>query len=264
MVGSIILIGFMYGPSVTWSFNAGGNILSSPAVANVIDTLLGSEVVLAKCGQTVYCLSSTGTLLWQRAFPGCMIHTSPFIANLGASGDPAIIIGTNYSSNNGLYCLNNDGSIRWSFPTGANHCCSAPVVANIDTVGPPEVIFGCTDGYLRCLDNNGNLKWSFLCDESIDGEAPAVANIDATGTPEVIVNTDSILYCINSTGSLIWKSAFPQNVGEYGRTNGVSPSIADVDLDGNAEIIVGGICYENNGVLRWHYPCAKIFLQNKT
>jgi hypothetical protein len=75
-----------------------------------------------------------------------------------------------------------------------------------------------------------------------------------TGTPEVIVNSDIRLYCLNSDGSLRWSVYFPQNVGSYGRANGVSPSIADVDLDGDPEIIVGGICYEHTGTLRWYYP----------
>lgn len=88
---------------------------------------------------------------------------------------------------------------NWAILDGWNRS-SSPVIADIDADGVNEVVFGHQDGYLRAYEGNGSLKW-------------AVAAIPGTGPG---CNAQS----------------FPSSIDS-------SPTVADLDRDGNPEIIVG-------------------------
>jgi hypothetical protein len=234
---------------VSWTHNTGSLVLSSLSVADVDLTSAGSEIIVtATIVHQIQCLSCTGNLLWSYALDD-ESWVAPMIANLGAAGDPAIIVGTPFGDK--VYCLNHDGTLRWSVVLGSN-VCSSPLVANIDTLLAPEIIVGCTDGKLYCLDNNGATNWSFYCG-NIKGHSPAVANVDGIGTPEVIFTVDNKLYCLNHDGTLRWEVTIPRSNSALTRSGGASPSIADIDSDGDPEIVIGDMCFEADGTLRWHY-----------
>ena len=237
-------------PSIKWSYLVpdGSCVCVSPAIADVDPASPGCEIIFASCfpGRHVYCLSSNGSLLWSFNTGGG-VYSSPIIANLGATGDPAIIV---VNETGKAYCLNNDGALRWSFPavTGFGACHSA-MVANIDTIGPPEVIVS-SDSYVYCLNNDGTEKWKVSLPSVHSGNSPAVANIDEVGTPEILLSTRDSLYCLNSDGTIRWASYVSNGVWGGDAT---SPSICDIDLDGDAEVVFGDWCFEADGTLRWHY-----------
>lgn len=94
-----------------------------------------------------------------------------------------------------------------------------------------------TDGRVYALDGDTNDPlWSFT--EPLASEPPSVGDVDNDGTKEVIVGShDLYLYSINSkTGVKNWKYLINNQTDAYGPWRSV---IADVNLDGNKEIVFG-------------------------
>ncbi len=245
-------------PSIKWSYLApdGGWVCVSPAIADIDPVSPGSEIIFATGGcpippSHVYCLSSNGNLLWSFNTEDD-IYSSPIIANLGIPGDPAIII---TDLNAKIYCLNNDGTFRWSFSGIGSSVCSSTIVANIDTIGPPEIIIS-SDSFIYCLNNDGTEKWKVSLPNIHPGNSPAVANIDKLGTPEILFSTVDSLYCLNGDGTIGWTSYHDSTFIQP--CCGISPSIGDVDMDGDPEVVFGDWCFEANGTLKWHYGLFSI------
>ncbi|MCK4329011.1 PQQ-binding-like beta-propeller repeat protein [candidate division WOR-3 bacterium] len=241
-------------PSVAWHFNTGADIRCSPVVANIDDKHPGSEIVIGNINGEVFCLSSEGSLIWNESFGSDYFLFCPTIADIDDDETPEVLIYSKTANGQGcVFCLNNDGSERWRFNTYNYRNWSGLTVANIDNLGNPEILVGSSDGNLYCLNSNGNTVWTYSTGGCIT--VPSVANIDGLETPEVIFgNMDEKLRCLDSKGNLKWETylGFP--------TRGGGTAIADVDLDGEPEIIVNtnvysGIsyiwCIKNNGGMKW-------------
>ena len=89
----------------------------------------------------------------------------------------------------------------WTFELPGWNRSSSPVIADIDGDGQNEIVFGHQDGKLRAYEGDGTLKWMA---EAIPGLDPSVCNSQSSGS------------AIDS-----------------------SPAVADIDGDGNAEVLVG-------------------------
>jgi outer membrane protein assembly factor BamB len=133
-----------------------------------------------------------------------------------------------------------DWDVLWKFQTLGN-VIATPAIGDVDNDDQNEVVIGSKDNKLYCLaGNTGNLEWSFTTGNQITGSA-GLADFDNDGDLEVVVGSyDFNVYFIdgdeNSNGII--------DVSEYTlyATAGLvysSPSIADLDLDGNLEIVIG-------------------------
>ena len=90
----------------------------------------------------------------------------------------------------------------WSFNLDGWNRSSSPVIADIDNDGQNEIVFGHQDGILRAFEGDGRLKWSTRAIPGINEEQ----NCNPQLTPSAI---DS------------------------------SPAVADIDADGDVEVVVG-------------------------
>jgi len=86
------------------------------------------------------------------------------------------------------------------------------------------------------------------------GAAISIANVDGEGGPEVVIGN---VVLNGQTGALVW-DGIAQNPGlTVGIGNnaflGPSSAIADVDLDGDLEIIAGNTLYDHEGAALWTY-----------
>jgi len=189
-----------------WEFRGFGAFYSSPAVGDV-DQDGESELVVGSRDHFVYCLDAIrGKLKW-RFLAGGDVDSSPALADLQGDGGLEVVFG---SDDGFVYCLSGqDGTCLWSFR--ANWWVTAsPTIADLEGNGSLEVLVGDQTGVLYCLDGaTGELIWSFPTPEPIASEA-AIADLDGDGSKEVFFGADA-LYCLNSSGSLLWKFA----PGEY-------------------------------------------------
>lgn len=142
------------------------------------------------------------------------------------------------------------------------HTMMTPVVGDVTGDGIPEVLFmtyGPTSypgrGVLRIVQGDtaeevGNIVDPVLCGSS----GIAIGDLDADGVPEILVGgpcNPGQIHAFHADGTLVWRSTnadgtpftFPLYFGGI--------SIADLEGDGMAEVIVGGTVLESNGVVRF-------------
>lgn len=167
---------------------------------------------------------------------------------------------------------------------------STPLVANLDDDNSdglidendiPEVIFISLDTYsladpaasipgvLRVLNGaTGAEKFSVTEPRFADTSLLAIGDLDADGRPEIIGSKwiptppgmgtgnffgrymTGVLVALDNTGAVLWESdpwSWPQEL----TWNSSAPSIADLDGDGFAEIILGREVFDHRGHLVW-------------
>lgn len=185
-----------------------------------------SEVIT---GRTAY--RANGSIAWD--FPA---RTDGFIAVGQFDADQAPEFAMVGGSN--LYILDSDGSeIRHVAIRGGGFG-GPPTIANFDGDPAPEIgVVGRTRYTVYELD--GSVLWSNEIQElSSSRTGSSVFDFDGDGTAEVVYNDENTLYVFSYVGTasaaVVWSTPNSTlTAHEY-------PVIADVDRDGNAEIIVGG------------------------
>jgi hypothetical protein len=147
---------------------------------------------------------------------------------------------------------------------------NTPIVVDLDNDKIPDVIivtskgandsasdFGSDDpAYLRVLDGKTGLeKWGDSVDAYKDANqvnprgTPAAADLDGNGTIEIVVpKKNGGLIAFNADGSLRWVSHGVNKTTAYnGDFHSVTVAIADMDHDGFAEIVAGGVVFDYQG-----------------
>lgn len=85
------------------------------------------------------------------------------------------------------------------------------------------------------------------------GATIGVYDVDANGTPEVVVGN---VVLAGATGELVWDGRVTSGgTGGVGNNGFMGPSstVADIDLDGKAEILAGHTVYEHDGSVKWSF-----------
>lgn len=158
---------------------------------------------------------------------------------------------------------------QWSWsgsdvvPTSV-HVMMAPVVGDVTGDGVPEVVFhtyNATNSYggvgvLRVVRGDDG---SAVLDVSDPPACPqygiALGDLDADGVPEIISAsgpcTAARLTAHHADGTIVWRSANADGSAYTLNVSYGAPSIADLDGDGQAEVLHGGAVFDSAGVLRW-------------
>ncbi|MGC9308085.1 MAG: PQQ-binding-like beta-propeller repeat protein, partial [Thermoplasmatota archaeon] len=236
---------------VLWIFNTAGHVVATPAIGD-IDNDGTYEAVVGDLAGNLYIINAkTGTEEW-RFTTGNGIWSSAALADVDGDGLMEIFVGSNDSR---LYCLEWDGTTGeevWNYTTGGP-VFSSPSVGDIDGDLSYEIVVGSTDGNLYCFSSSGTLKWTVTTGGPIFS-SPALAELDGTphaqewpcfrgnrfrngfypGTGknlEIYIGSDDhILYDIDGEGNIL------HTFTSRGRIH-TSPSVADVDGDGNINIV---------------------------
>lgn len=164
-----------------------------------------------------------------------------------------------------LYVLKGDGSVLWEKPISGS-ILLPPTVVDLDNDGTVEIIVNTGGipyaGRVYLLDNEGNdlPGWPLNFDNNWMINAPAVADLDDDGTLDIITcervsSTLGKIHALKMDGTPI-NANWPVEVGA---TPGFTPSIGDVDNDGNLDVVIsassGGMyIFDNQGQIFPGFP----------
>ncbi len=229
-----------------YPINLDSPIRSTPALADIDGDSLTDIVVCSSEGY-VYVYNGNGDPI--SGFPlyiGGQIYSCPVLGDIDNDGDIEIIVA---KGNGLLYVFRKNGDLVSGFPVWVDApIFSSPAIGDIDGDGLSLEIVVCTrDGTIYVFKNNGDVMNGFpvsVTDRVYS--SPAVCDIDGNGDMEIIVATSTglgytgLVYAFNRFGRRA-DPRFPLQIS--GNIVYSSPAVADLDGDGDIEIIVGSCRY---------------------
>jgi len=164
---------------------------------------------------------------------------SPKLADIDNDGKLEILIG---SYDKKFHAYKNDGTEVNGFPVTTNGLIRSTAAVNLQ--GSKIIAFGSEDGKLYAVDKNGaNLGGFPVQTPKAIKSSPMIVDLNNDGTKEIVVlSGDGKIYAYLSNGTLV--NGFPVQVQNTEDNFGniiimPSPAAADLDGNGNKEIIIG-------------------------
>jgi len=167
------------------------------------------------------------------------IRSAPSIVNMGST---LLILAC--SKDKSIYGINGDGSLKFSFEADDDLYTSPSFLESTEGL---MIFFGSENGTLYAIDVNGDLHNGYpISDDNFNTFGAIVGSIvfddlDSDGIAEIIFGDENgFLHILKSTDDsysiLNRYNNFPvQNTFAYAS----SPSIKDIDLDGDLEVLAG-------------------------
>ena len=219
-----------------WSFPAGGEIFSSPAIGDDGTLYFGCEF----SAQSLYALDPNGNEKWHFQAAN-KVESSPLVAANGK-----IYFGDNAHC---FYCLNSDGTLAWKYDTEGIFCYSSPTISrdgSLIFVQVAQDFMGGKNGVFA-FTPNGTLQWVFRPPESL----PELVSFSPALSPDshtLYCPGLGVLYAVDTGGKLKWA----YSAGISGGAGGLASTPA-VDSQGNIYFRIGELCYSvtPSGDLRW-------------
>ncbi len=235
---------------ILWSFEAKGWIRSTPAIGDV-DGDGDPDVVFGSNDHRTYALDgATGTLLWSFKTMG-MVRSAPAIGDVDGDGDSDVVFG---SDDNRTYALDGaTGTLLWSSELGGV-ATTPPSIGDIDGDGDLDVVIGASDDNTYAMEGRtGELSWSNRTIpwpyHGIVRSSYALGDVNGNGIIDVVaVAMNGVVVIDGATGNRLWHKIW--SVYTWGAS--VSPNLADVDGDGELDIIMGGMGLEE----AWNSICV--------
>jgi hypothetical protein len=151
----------------------------------------------------------------------------------------------------------------WTTDPTSNQIMSTPIVAqlsdddgdgDVDNDDIPDIIvvtYGSgsysTNGQLRAVSGDGSAELWNVIGQGLQGTGGVAAgDIDGDGLVELVASTQTSIKAFEHDGTFKWECT-----GVSGHQNGISdtPSISDMDHDGNPEVLLGNAICSNTGTL---------------
>lgn len=231
----------------------------------------------AEVGQGDNCDGSTGgfnpIVEWEWGTGNCT--SQPLVADLVGDSNPEIIVnhytGLPPFATGTLSVVYGDGSgTVWSDPSAKLAYGSPPAVADIDGDGDAEIIvvreyasslYGAGDYRAAAYTHDGTQLWETTPFVGLDfdwASAPVISDMDHDGTPEIVIGRvilrpDGTVRGIGEHGRGSYGIV---SLGDFNVSESSVPAVADLDLDGQEEVIVGNAMYAVDGSTIWYDPSA--------
>ncbi len=236
-----------------WTFNCPlGEVDSSPAVVDM-DSDGKSELVLTTTAGSVMLVDAKGQRAWMRGVQ-IPISISPTVVDLVEDATPEVLA-VNQSGR--IFCMaGKTGDPIWQYdlPGEIEWGTSAISAADLQGDGDVEVIAGDDRGHVVCLSKEGELLWQY---DGPHGQTfcPAVGVVGSGSELSIIISGSKLpVLCLDPTGKERWR--IDKSV------QGASPVIADIDGDGENEIVTGQgnavIALDGAGKVLWTHPMPKV------
>ncbi len=231
-------------------------IYASPAVAQLGTSR--KKVVLFGAEEGIICLNgATGTLRWNYSTP-YPICSSAGVADIDGDGELEGVIGSNEDLIRSFDLRS--GRVEWATELrgGNSVIWTNPSLVDIDGDGITEIFVITLAGQLYRLEGDTGEKTLLGTFPYTEG-SPVVVDVDGNGAYEVLVpEYYGTLYCMDALdGTLRWGRDLDRNLQ-------AAPAVADIDLDGRLDVVVGtsrGLgedilyaCEARNGAEKWSIP----------
>jgi hypothetical protein len=181
-------------------------------------------------------------------------YSSPAVANLDADLQPEIVFCVNLSSDNsgGIYVINGNGTPvpGWPVFTGGpgtpSQITASPAIADLDRDGANEIVVASerNGGRVHVLRSDGTNFPGWPKDvpaltAQVRTSSPVLADLDGDTFLDVIfAGSDGRLWAWNRNGGVL--AGFPVVFyTEGGEATQSTPSVGDLDGDGQLEIVLG-------------------------
>ncbi|MBN1341136.1 MAG: VCBS repeat-containing protein [Phycisphaerae bacterium] len=246
-----------------WRFH-GDRFRTSPLAVGDTDGDGAPEIIYGTDNGHVYCLTGWGAVKWRYSELAPYGRSGPNLADLDGDGRPETLI---TRSNTGIAtCLMaldaGTGAFRWRTRDIMQGYVSNAIV-DLDGDGKLDTLHADKGNHVYCTRADGTQRWR----ADLGGRgifwAPAVADIDGDGRLEVIVGvrgvdpeTKACAYVLADDG------AIEQRL-ELGGSANTAPAVADVDGDGELEILIATEGPAKLRSLTWHgkgrvaWPCLR-------
>ena len=214
----------------TGSSKAVNGLAGSFSIVADLDGDGTSELIV---GNTAYSLTPTGlAILWQKA---ALPDGYNAVGNFDADDLPEVVL----VSQGSVWLLEHDGAVKWGPVTVPGAGFSAgPVVADFDGDGKPEIVVG-TKSKLSLVETGGFVRWTVDTDQAQSptsiGVGASAFDFDGDGAAELVHADESGLWVRRGKDGFALMQQ-PLDTCVQGRGY---PVVADVDGDGNAEIVAG-------------------------
>jgi hypothetical protein len=153
---------------------------------------------------------------------------------------PVIVLTTNLGR---LVALRGDTGEKLMDVAGMSTAAGAALV-DIDADGQVEAVTLDSSRRVISVDGSGTVEWRSTVADTNSYPSAVVADVDGDGFPEVITQT---LLLDGRDGSLITNFGAPSGIPYY------IPSVGDLDLDGEQEILIGPNVYRPDGTIKWSH-----------
>jgi hypothetical protein len=198
------------------------DIMRSPAMGDITGDANPEIIYASRTGQ-VYAANLGGNNVFTYN-AGSPLLFSPVIATLDNSGADKVLVG---SLDGNLHAIDGFGDALTGFPVDLGAAFySELAAADLDGDGIMEIIAGTQNGQLHVLSGNGTEKPGF----------PVATSGVISGAPTVLDNGNIVLGT-NTRMLIISPSGETEVSREISAAMASSPSLADIDADGELEII---------------------------
>jgi len=203
------------------------------------------EVIAASIDKKVYAWDFQGQLL--PGFPVTVnnfVQYPPTVRDIDSDGDMEIVVLTRGASTGGrLYVIDHLGQVVPPFPISVNNgnLFVCPAVVDLDGDGQKEIVFGeraYPIGRIHIFRPDGTewtAGWPVALDH-VPASTAAVGDLDGDGQPEIVFLSYNSIYVLNLDGNSL--PGWPLQIANANFSY-QSPALADLDHDGDLEIVVG-------------------------
>jgi len=227
----------MYLPG--WPRRLFGSYIDTPVIEDVNEDGYPDIIVADWWLRGLHVIDYTGAYLagWPRALSN-LPTGAPSVGDIDNDGDIEILISDDYGV---IYAFHHNGLPVGGWPIDINDTGNSYLaLGDIDGDNYLEAVIGSSDHKVYAFNHDGSLVTGWPVATSYDVESsPALGDIDGDGDLEIVAGSrDRYLYAWHHDGSLVdgWPVTEPC-LGNIFYGFG-SPSIGDIDGDGQNEIVV--------------------------